>query len=69
MLGHFFYFNKIKTKRLSNHETIFYSQLNIENITNWEIVHFYPLNELILNLKQVSKKLAQGNKWLKKKYI
>ncbi len=40
-----FNLNTIKTKWLSNHMII-----TIEYCLNWEILHFYPLNELISNL-------------------
>ncbi len=51
-------------------EPIFYSQLNIENITclNGEILHFYPLNELISNLMPATglKKVGTGQQRAKK---
>ncbi len=49
----FFYLNKIKSKRLSNHMCqYFFTIENREHNTflNREILHFYRLNELISNL-------------------
>ncbi len=45
--------NKKKTKNLKSHEPVFYLQYNINNVTclNWEMLQFYPQNELISNLK------------------
>ncbi len=54
MLGHFFnyyYLNNMKTIRMSNHETIFYLQQNIDNkCLNLKIVKFYAQKELISNV-------------------
>ncbi len=56
MLGCFFNLNNMKTKRLSNHM----SQYSIHNIKyhnkclNREMLHFYPLNELISNMMPVT---------------
>ncbi len=66
MLGRFLNLNKIKTKRLSNHM----SQYFIHNRTyrehdkrlNWEILHFYLLNEFISHLMPATglKKVGTG---------
>ncbi len=74
MLGRFLNLNKMKTKRLSNHM----SQNSIHNRTqrehnkclNWEMLHFYPLNELITKLMPayMSQK-SWSDKGLKKQVI
>ncbi len=72
MLGaFFFYLNKMKTKRLSNHLSQYFihnRKIGHNKCLNREMLHFYALNELISNwcLLQVSKKLAQGQKRAKK---
>ncbi len=46
-------FFKIEKKKIKSHEPIFYSQLNMDNITNvlnWDILHFYAQIELVSNL-------------------
>ncbi len=61
MLGRFLNLNKIKTKRLSNNMSQYFIHNRTENnkCLNGEILHFYPLNELISNLMPATK-LARG---------
>ncbi len=53
MLGRFYNLNKIKTERLLNHMSHFLFTIEHREhnkCLNWEMLHFYPLNELISNL-------------------
>ncbi len=60
MLGRFLNLNKMKTKDFQN------------ELLNWEILHFYPLNELISNLMPATglKKVGTGatKSWKSKKF-
>ncbi len=42
--------NKIKTKRLLNHKSQYLFTIEHNKCLNGEILHFYPLNKLIINL-------------------
>ncbi len=50
MLGHLKNLNTIKKKTFKSHEPIFYSHREHNKCLNREMLHFYPLNELISNL-------------------
>ncbi len=75
MLG-VFYFIWIKWKlkyfRITWADILFTIEHREHNkCLNWDILHFYPLNELVSNLMPATglKKLARGNKGLKKQDI
>ncbi len=76
MLGHFFFFlNKMKTKnfQITWANILFKIEHREQNkCLNREILHFYPLNELISKLMPataIKKSWHGGNKGLKKQDI
>ncbi len=75
MLGRFLNLNKMKTKRFKiTWANILFTIEHREHnkCLNWEILHFYPQNELISNLMPatgLNKGGTGGNKGLKKQYI